>query len=241
MIDYALLKHFTRDLIAPKGDRGHVWRDLLEIKPRTPKKKIVERAIKAAVGNFNYWEQEGQIKWPAGLNGASWFDVVMGRRNIKTLNLVHRRRVLLARAETFTMNHPLHEDAMLSKWWWHELTAAYGYDPLRKRETLLWIVLNDLGFKNLPVPNMGCIDYNVITAFRHLGIVIGFEGNMFSEDSETQLRTECLTAIMYILQWRSDLTVSTLDDCLYNLGKKIRHEEPDWEKCFCYRFGCYYY
>ena len=200
-------------------------------------------AIRATIGNFNFWEgPEGRITWPEGLGGSAWFEVATGKRSVKEFNLSPLREAFLIVGEAFWKNTPLsiHETPIQNPSWWTRLTECYGNDPLRKRETLLYIILYDLGWDAVP-PMQGCIDYNVIIALRHKGIITGFDGNEFNETEETLLRMECLVAIMNILNIRQDLTISMMDQELYLGGKWIRKHDPNWEKHMCYRPGCYYY
>lgn len=249
MINYDKLDIFCKNYISDRDipGRGDVWRQLLEITSsdvHQTDKEIIERAILSCCGNFNYWEVDGKIEWPENLNGQSWFDVIMDRRDINTMNLPKLRSDILGTTRVFLQQnfYSIHSIySIRSPYWWADLSKAFGNDPLRKRETLLYIILSDLGFKDIYCPNVGCIDYNLIVALRYHGIIEGYAGNTFNISEETNLRTECLVVCQEILKRYPELNVSKLDNVLYTEGRCIRHTEPDWESHFCYRFGCYFY
>jgi len=210
---------------------------MLEIDDNTTKNEIIERTILCCVGNFNYWEEDNKISWPKEISGITWFEFVMGRRSIQSLNLWQKRLDLYNSAKdwisktNFELNNPS---------WWNEMNIVFGNDPLKKRETLAYIILTDLGFE-CHCPNVGCIDYNIIVALRRHGIITGYDKNYFEINEETQLRYECLLVCYEILKRVPQLTVSTLDILLYDEGRRIRHNEYEWERYFPYRFGCYYF
>jgi len=200
----------------------------------------LQQAILGTIGNFNFWEEEGVIKW-SGVDSSDWFKVVRIEKSIWDMNLPKIRKIFWDSAIENMQKFPIHK--IYDESWWNRLTELYGHDPLKKRETLLWIILTDLGFQNLPIQNKGCIDYNIILAFRYLGIVIGYKGNIFNLREETELRFECLHVIESILKARPDLSISDLDSLLYRFGRYIRCVEPPehWDQFFCYRHGCYFY
>ena len=64
---------------------------------------------------------------------------------------------------------------------------------------------------------------------------------IFDLEEETRLRWECHSIIEKLIE---DLKIneSELDGRLFGLGRKIRKQpREEWDKYFCYRFGCYYY
>lgn len=228
-------------------DRKDIWMKMLEISEEDLNSKratsrweeIICRATQCCIGNFNYWEEAGKITWPKNINGQLWFDVVMGRRDINTLNLVDLRKKFLIKCREFLKDFNLNDIYTTS--WWTKLTDVFGKDPLKKRETLLYIILTDLGFKDLYCPNKGCIDYNIIVALRFFGIIEGYEGNIFDLATETKLRNECLVVCDELIARQKWLNVSILDNILYSEGKRIRKTYDNWEDYFCYRLNCYYY
>jgi len=214
------------------------WEIILDVNGLSEKEKI-ERSIKMACGQFNYWEENGKITWP-NLSSEDWTDVVLGKRDIETMNLVQTRKQILKNTEDFISISNLTENIKDYNWW-EALSYVFGGDPLRKRETLLWIMLTGLGF---PIPfkiREGCIDYNVIVSLRYHGIVTGYIGNQFNILQETQLRYDCLHVIEKMLEMRKDLGINDLDAHLYLQGRNIRKTVDNWEDYFCYRFGCYFY
>jgi len=201
---------------------------------------ILQQAIFGTIGDFNYWEEDGEIKWP-DLSAADWFKVIRHEKPLYEMNLPELREQLWKAAIDFMPTFEIPDIYTLE--WWNKLSEVYGNDPLRKRETLLWIILTDLGFPNLPTPNRGCIDYNIILAFRYLKIIVGYNGSSFGIKEETDLRFECLSVIEQVLDARPDLSISDLDSLLYKFGKYIQHtvSREEWEPFFCYRPGCFYY
>jgi len=243
MINYKNLLDFHNSFIKdiPVPDRYQDWINFLEITENDSATDIIIRATISCSCNFNYWEEDGKISWPAGVNGIALMDALAGRRSMQTLNLYHTRAGMYNRIVDWLEKRPIDIN---SKKWWAELSIEFGHDPLRKRETLLFIILSDLGLfdkQSNVCPNVGCIDYNVITALRFHGVIEGYEGNIFDEETETQLRTECLSICQFILQLNKSIDISGLDYILYNEGRRIRYNEPEWEKFFCYRYGCYFY
>lgn len=201
----------------------------------------IQQAILGSIGNFNFWEEDGKITWP-GLTSDDWFKVVQLEKSIEQMNMAVKRKELWNNAIEFMTDLNLIE-IIYDPIWWAALSAVFGGDPLKKRETLLWVILSDIGFSGIPLPNTGCIDYNVILSLRYFGAITGYEGNIFNLIDETKLRFECLEIVKQILIERPDLTVSTLDSFLYDAGKYIRNAIPreEWDPYFCYRFGCFFY
>lgn len=253
MIKQKKVKELIKN-IKPLPDRAHIWIPLLGIDQWTEphfeisdirsnealQKYVIKQSILATIGSFNFWEMDNTITWP-DLGTEDWFKVVKNEKPIEEMNLVGIRKYLYNLALDFTEISDLPKD-IYSEIWWTTLSAVYGGDPLRKRETLLWIILNDLGFVGMPLPNKGCIDYNTILMLRFFGAV-ECKGNVFNILSETKLRYECLSVVEQILNARIDLTPSQLDNFLYSAGRQIRHEMPReyWDPYFCYRLGCYFY
>lgn len=219
------------------------WDKILEITPKMPQEEVIRRAILMACGQFNYWEVDGEVVWP-GVKSEDWTAVALGKKPIEQMNMVDLRRWMLDRVEAFfkdlTPECPL-DRVIVDPYWWDSLTHVFGGDPLRKRETLLWMMLDYLGY-DVPCPQKGCIDYNIIVALRKNDIVTGYGGNRFSLYQETCLRMDCLEAIEFILdRYEDKFTVASLDAALYLEGRRIRKEDKDWEQYFCYRPGCYFY
>jgi len=236
MINEDKLKAFKESL--PENPEPLPWTSILKAESLGTMERI-ERATKMACGQFNYWEgKHGDIIWP-GVSSEDWTAVVLGEKDIEEMNLVQTRKRILEATEQYLKDNLASPQVINRDWWWRGLTFAFGGDPLRKRETLLWMMLRGMGF-DPPIVQCGCIDYNVIVALRKHGIIEGFKGNMFDLLSETQLRYECLQAIGRLLDSNS-LTISGLDALLYGEGRSIRKTEPDWEDYFCYRPGCYFY
>jgi len=219
--------------------RNKLWRKLLGIKKRTKTKTVIKKAILGSIGNFNYWEDNGEVKWPDNVHSYNWFEVVRGEKDINSMNLPGLRKHFVSIANSFIRKTNI-ETGIKKAEWWNLLSISYGGDPLKKREVLLWIMLSDMNIKTTLPPNLGCIDYNTIVALRYLKIVNGYEGNSFDYIEETKLRTECLKVVEEIIQ-KTRLGVSEVDAWLYYTGREIRHNYKDWEKYFCYRLGCYFY
>ena len=238
MIDRQKIAEFSRTLVAPNFN-PNIWQIGLGLDGGSSCGLIYKRVFESCSGNFNYWQVDDKIVWPDTSSSGEWFAVIRGEKPIEDMNLPDLRKHLLQ--ETSEFLHSSSNVEIEDKLWWAALSHVYGGDPLRKRETLAWIILTDLGFKNIPIVQRGCIDYNLIVALRFNGCVYGYKGNKFNLYDETKLRTDCLLAVEEILNLRSDLTVSSLDKILYFLGRKIRHTTSDWEQYFCYRIGCYFY
>lgn len=222
-------------------DRKAMWCHLLGVSDPFNEEKFLKRSIVSAGGNFNFWQKDKKIVWP-NLNSNDWFKVVRGIKPITEMNMVDERMKMLDASINLINESSLPTD-LADKHWWEVLSSVYGGDPLKKRETLLWFMLNDLGYKKALQPNWGCIDYNIMLYFRYNGIVKGYHGNIFKIYEETRLRYECLQAINNILHTRDDLTVQEVDMWLWGEGRKIRHSIPRerWDPWFCYRIGCYFY
>lgn len=242
MINYTALKKLC-DVIPPGPfqSRREIWMKQLKLDEGTPFPEVMWRAVRATIGNFNFWEGDNEdVTWPENIGGAEWFKVATGERSLEGFNLKELRQKYLERGGAFIRKYALWSKFLTDPSWWTKLTEVYGNDPLRKRETLLAIVLHDLGYDVL-WPMQGCIDYNVIVTLRSNGIVTGWLGNQFTLEEETFLRMECLLAIMTILKERPDLNPSIVDEILYSEGKRIRRMDRDWERFMCYRPGCYFY
>jgi hypothetical protein len=229
--------------------RAKAWATVLGLQGDEKPFAVLRQAACGAVGQFNFWEGEfGQITWAS--NSSDWFAFIRGEKSILSMNYPGKRAELKDNVTGFLDTTPeLTIDVIADPLFWSIMTHLFGGDPLRKRETLLWIMLDDLRvmFPEVPeaaeAPNRGCIDYNIILYLRYMKAITDYEGNRFDLYTETQLRTECLHAVEMILEKRPDLTVSSLDSWLWEAGRKIRHELPQkqWEPYFCYRIGCYFY
>ena len=222
------------------GDRKSIWEKQLGLKESYPKELAVFKAVLGAGGQFNFWEGESHKSDSSeaiGSGSDKWFAVVRGDIPIYAMNLVQTRIDVYKNCLTFLACgcNPLDKE------WWEGLHKAYGYDPLRKRETLCWMILKDLGVDVvIEPPAKGCVDYNLIVALRHLGIVTA-KGNVFDTETETELRKNCLLVCEQLLVLKPELTVMDVDSYLYNMGKHIRKTVSNWADYFCYRVGCYYY
>lgn len=216
------------------------WQDLLEVE-KHDFDVLLERAIKGCIGNFNFWEgDDGSVAWPKGISGTTWFKAAIGKQSVDDYNLAELRKSFLAKANLFIGFYQSKGITPKEHEWWLRLAEAFGNDPLHKRETLLWNILYDCGYKDFPCPNILPIDYNIIIALRHQKVLTGFIGNIFSLEEETHLRYEALCCGYYMAQ-HVETTPTNLDAFLYRLGKDIRENNPDWELSFCYRKGCYFY
>lgn len=232
--------------------RKGTWKELLKIDDNTKPSEIIRRAILSCAGNFNYWEENGQIAWPNNMSGTTWFEVIVGERDIKTMNIYPTRMKILARANKFINQSGTDIKCLYDNNWWNKLHDAFGLDPLKKRETLLYIILTELGINDvdtskIPCQNMACIDYNIIIALRYAKAVTGFTGNIFDLKTETKLRYDCLQACEEIFNiskcnnTHQLISIGKLDNFLYSTGRYIRHNIKNWEDFMCYRFGCYFY
>jgi hypothetical protein len=240
MIDNDELEKLTRNIsVKVDYNRTEVWKSLLDINPMSDDDFILKRAILGAAGQFNYWEEDGKIVWPA-ISSDDWFKVVTGKKPITEMNLCLKRTEIYVTVSDFLKNNQI---CVMDPVWWDSLSFVFGGDPLRKRETLLWIMLTDLGYENLPAQKKGCIDYNIMLFLRFSGVIKEYGGNIFNLYEETKLRTECLEVIERILDKRKDLTIQKLDSFLYFSGKEVRHimDMHFWEPYFCYRLGCFFY
>jgi hypothetical protein len=256
MINYKLLDGLGTGIkLIPdfKVSRVKMWDELLGISGQTG--ETVRRAVLGSAGQFNFWERNGKIEWKTGFNSDSWFCFVReycseGQQEIKeriknTLNyynLPDIRIKLIENTEKFLAESSDLVSCIRDPYWWEALSHVFGGDPLKKRETLLWMILTDLGI-DAQEQKKGCIDYNIILLFRFLGIITGFDGNIFTLYDETRLREECLKAVEYILEKRPDLSISELDFHLWSEGRQIRGTRPqeEWDPFFCYRLGCFFY
>lgn len=219
------------------------WDKVLELTPDMSDYEVIKRATVMACGQFNYWEEDGEVKWP-GPSSEDWTAVTLGKKPIEEMNLVETRRDIRERTlgfiEAFTDDGAI-EGAIHDSRWWDCLTHVFGGDPLRKRETLLWMMLDYIGYV-APCPQKACVDYNLIVALRRYQVVCGYEGNRFDLYGETCLRRDCLEAVEWMYYtFEGTFTVASLDAALYLEGRRIRREEDDWEDYFCYRPGCYFY
>jgi hypothetical protein len=262
MINFNKVNDFIKDIKIEDGfvdNRKKLWHELLGTSPETKSQKIIEQAIYGSIGQFNFWEDttivgEGVIAWAENRNSSNWYAFIRDDRvgcwgsmaEKHKLNLIDKRLSFLSDAERFIKDSGDLEKCIKDPVWWNALSAVFGGDPLKKRETLLWITLTDLGFK-VPEQKRGCIDYNIILLFRYLGLIKGYAGNIFTLYEETKIRYECLTVINYILghskQHKLGLTISNLDAWLWAEGRKLRRSLPRevWDPSFCYRFGCFFY
>ena len=249
----AVIKRIAQSISVPEDfrkSRAKVWMEALGLKGDEDLLEVLRRAVRGAVGQFNFWEGENQtVTWAYSSEG--WFAVTRGEKDISSLNLVPKRTDLLGAVDAFFKLTPcLTIDTIKDPLFWAVLTHLFGGDPLRKRETLLWIMLDDLSYEypKMPdisrlLPSKGCIDYNIMLYLRYMKAVTGYSGRIFDLYTETKLRMDCLRAVDTIMCLRPDLTVSSLDSFLWESGRRIRHTTPreEWDPLFCYRFGCYFY
>jgi len=235
---------FAKCLASSLGEPNPLpWYDVLELTPYMSDRDVITRAAVMACGQFNYWEEDGEVRWP-GPSSEDWTAVALGKKPIEEMNLVDVRRRMRDRTleflKGFTDDGAI-ETAIHDPRWWDCLTHVFGGDPLRKRETLLWMMLDHLGYA-APCPQKACVDYNLIVALRRHLVVGGYKGNRFDLYGETCLRMDCLQAVEWIYHYfEGTFTVASLDAALYLEGRRIRKEEDDWEDYFCYRPGCYFY
>lgn len=247
MIDHEALESYVRDLKIKDYDleeRRCSWIDSLGVVTAGPE-TMIERAILGSSCQFNFWQVGRKVQW-GRFSSVDWWAVVRGEKDIKSMNLAQKRKKLYDAAaayikkskKTGTLEHCITE-----KVWWYNLAVVFGGDPVHKRETLLWMMLTEMGFSCAAAPADGIIDYNVILFLRMKGIVTGYEGNRFNLHEETMLRKDCLRVAEIILSKRPDITIPMLDVELYGRGREIRHIRPfkEWEPFFCYRPGCFFY
>lgn len=232
---------FARKVTSPSSLS---WDKILEVTPSMSMKEVIRKAVLMACGQFNYWEGDnGEVTWP-GVKSEDWTAVILGKKPIEEMNLVEVRRQIYDRTMRFlreTSSEKPFAIPISDPYWWDALTHVFGGDPLRKRETLLWMMLDYLGY-DVPCPQKGCIDYNIIVSLRKHGIVTGYSGNRFNLYQETCLRMDCLEAIEAILdRYEDTFSIASLDAALYLEGRRIRKEEKNWEQYFCYRPGCFFY
>jgi hypothetical protein len=239
MIDSGKLSNLAESIPDPNPD--FVWgaEEVMGLVYEDDREQFLRSAVLWAIGNFNFWEANSSVAWPIV---PAWRDVIQGKEPLHRMNLYDERQELWRKAEEFMDEEcgclvPHVKEVA----WWEALSHVFGGDPLRKRETLLWIALEDVGCP-VPVVRKGCIDYNVIVTLRASGVVNGYEGNSFNLYEETKLRRECLVAVERLLEIKS-WKIGELDAHLWWAGKNFRKTNPRdvWEPFFCYRIGCFFY
>lgn len=249
MIDKVAITSFYREKILPILDtqkyvgRGQMWRELLGVTKDTPNSKVIQLATLSAAGNFNYWEDNGKVNW-SSINSSDWFAVIRGEKKIEEMNLPVLRTAFYTATYNFLKSCGTHPDDPI---WWDCLSHVFGGDPIKKRETLLWIMLFDMGYSVCMPPEVGCIDYNIMLLCRYHKLISNNEpyeeGTPVDLYVETAIRKDCLLVCHELLLMSDNrLNISKLDDILFNLGRQLRKTSRSiWEPYFCYRFGCYFY